>query len=207
MRISYVIALGAAMLAVSGCNNNDGNGSGSDEIEPALAPDNPAPTPDDDATTSILRPDIGQVEPTDAPIVVLDPLEVTIGFPDGGSQLDDDAQTALREALQSAQMEEGGAITLRGHSDAGGSDAANMRASRQRAEAVRDWLIENDVSEDRIEVIAFGEQNPIRPNARPDGTPNEGGRAANRRVDMVIDVENDEDAEEPADTSTAAPKN
>ena len=39
----------------------------------------------------------------------------------------------------------GGAITLRGHSDAGGSDSANMRVSRGRAEQVRDWLIEEEV--------------------------------------------------------------
>jgi OOP family OmpA-OmpF porin len=61
-----------------------------------------------------------------------------------------------------------------------------MWASLARAEAVRDWLVENGVAEDRIRTIAFGEQNPIAPNARPDGTPDEDGRAANRRVEIEV---------------------
>lgn len=66
--------------------------------------------------------------------------------------------------------------------------AANLRASQRRAEVVRDWLVENGVAEDRIDVIAFGEQNPVSPNANPDGTPDEAGRAKNRRVDLTIAV-------------------
>jgi OOP family OmpA-OmpF porin len=61
-----------------------------------------------------------------------------------------------------------------------------LRAGLERAEAVRDWLIEMGVAEDRSEVLTFGEQNPIEPNALPDGTPNEEGRAANRRVEILI---------------------
>ena len=63
-----------------------------------------------------------------------------------------------------------------------------MRASMARAEAVRDWLVENGADAERITTIAFGEQNPIEPNALPDGSPNEEGRAANRRVELTIDV-------------------
>ena len=35
-------------------------------------------------------------------------------------------------------------------------------------------------------MIAVGEQNPIAPNALPDGEPNEPGRARNRRVELEI---------------------
>ena len=39
-----------------------------------------------------------------------------------------------------------------------------------------------------VVVVAMGEQNPARPNAKPDGTPDEEGRAFNRRVDVSIAV-------------------
>ena len=124
--------------------------------------------------------------PADAP---LPPLETTLGFPDGTSELTEAARAELATILKSPQMGEGGRIVLGGHSDSDGSDEANETASRERAEAVRDFLVENGVDEERIEIIAFGEQNPIEPNALPDGSPNEEGRAANRRVEVTIETE------------------
>jgi len=35
-------------------------------------------------------------------------------------------------------------------------------------------------------IVAFGEQNPIAPNALPDGTPDLAGRAKNRRVELAV---------------------
>jgi len=79
-------------------------------------------------------------------------------------------------------------LTLGAHSDTGGNDKANIDASESRGLAVAAWLIERGIAEERISVIAFGEQNPIEPNALPDGSTNEAGRAANRRVEMVVDA-------------------
>lgn len=112
-------------------------------------------------------------------------LDARILFPEG-RELTQSAQADLTTIINSAQVEAGGAIVLRGHSDAGGSDAANLKVSQARAEAVRDFLIANGITEDRIAIIAFGEQNPIAPNALPDGRPNEEGRARNRRVDVHV---------------------
>jgi len=141
------------------------------------------PTPEASETISILRTDIEQ---PDKPETELEPLELTIGFPAGGTALDTAAVAQVQAALASEQIALGGPIILRGHSDAGGNDAANLRASRARAETVRDWLVENGTAADRIEIIAFGEQNPVEPNALPDGSPNTEGRAANRRVEIEI---------------------
>ena len=49
-------------------------------------------------------------------------------------------------------------------------------------------MIDNGVAQERIVIIAFGEQNPVAPNALPDGTPNEAGRATNRRVEIEVSV-------------------
>lgn len=170
----------AAVAALGACQANKDDRAGDDVPQPDATE-----SPDDGESVSILRPDIEQVE---APPPPLKNLEVTVGFPEGGSELDDAAQAKLREILESEQIGLNGEITLGGHSDAGGSGSVNERASRARAEAVRDWLVENGIEEDRIEIIAFGEQNPVEPNALPDGSPNEEGRAANRRVEISIPV-------------------
>ncbi|MEM8725684.1 MAG: OmpA family protein [Pseudomonadota bacterium] len=165
----------------AGENGADGNGS---EEQPI----------------SILRPDVEQPQAQEE--VKPEPLNVTIGFPDGGAELSADALAALEQALASEQIKLGLPIVVGGHSDAGGSDAANERASRARAEAVRDWLVGNGVADSRITVIAFGEQNPVEPNALPNGEPNEEGRAANRRVELRIMVPTSDVAQSPVAQSS-----
>ena len=188
----YGIMAACIGLTLAGCDNRDD-----------APPPDPAATasPSPDAPVSIIRPDI---EVERAP-VAMERLRQRIGFPDGGSELDDTAIAALEEIIASPQLAAGGAIVLRAHSDAGGSDDANMRASQARGEAVRDWLVENGVEEDRIEVIAFGEQNPVEPNALPDGEPNEEGRAANRRVAITVEVPEGATMPDPASSKPSIP--
>ncbi|KLE32215.1 hypothetical protein AAW01_08875 [Aurantiacibacter gangjinensis] len=114
-----------------------------------------------------------------------EPVEITLSFPDG-PEISQAAERRLIGLLQEDAMDEDWPVILAGHTDSGGNDAANLRASRSRAEAVAAWLVERGVDNDRIEVIAFGEQNPLAPNALPDGTPNEEGRRQNRRVEITI---------------------
>lgn len=170
-----------------------------DEDDPSLltAPETPeeeaitdaeTPTPTPAATespepVSILRPGIA---PPETPEVPLEPLEVTVGFPEGGAKLDEAAIAALEGVLASEQIESDAPIVLRAHSDSGGTDKSNLKASEKRGQAVRDWLVEQGIDPERITVIAFGEQNPVAPNALPDGTPNPKGRAANRRVEVSV---------------------
>ena len=168
----------AALFALSACGSRE-------ETRPT-----PEPTAEESAEAvdtepvSILRPDIEE-----AVEVPLEALEVTIGFPDGGAELDPNALTALAELLETRQQRETAVpIIIGGHSDAGGNDAVNLRVSQERADVVRDWLIGKGVEEARITTIAFGEQNPIEPNALPNGEPDEAGRAANRRVVVRLDV-------------------
>ena len=63
---------------------------------------------------SIMQPqiEVPTIEP--APLT---PLDVTIGFPDGGASLDAAARGALDKLVASPQAAGGGAITLRGNTD------------------------------------------------------------------------------------------
>lgn len=180
----------AAMLSLSACNRDrerDGPLIGGEEqVDENL--------PEEQPRKSIFREDIDQPDLTPQ---VREPLNVTVPFGSADAEMSDAALKPLIEALQSTQFTEGGAIILRGHTDSAGRDAANLRASQARAEQVRDWLIEQGVAEDRMTLIAMGEQNPVEPNALPDGSPNEAGRAANRRVDVTIGIPpGDDDGEE-----------
>lgn len=161
--------------------------AGCDRAERSAAsrPAPSSPTPAKSAQASIIRPEIAAPATTPPP---LEPLDLTITFPDGGAEIGPEQVARLRQFLTSPQIGQGGPITLGGHSDSSGTDAANLVASRKRGEAVQAWLVEHGIAEERISLITFGEQNPVRPNALPDGTPNKRGRAANRRVEIHVPV-------------------
>jgi OOP family OmpA-OmpF porin len=139
-----------------------------------------------------MRPDV-EVERIVPP---MKPLETSVPFAETGGDLSDAALAKLATILESDQLAKGGAIVLRGNTDSTGDDEANLRVSRKRAERVRDWLVERGVAEDRFTIVALGEQRPVAPNAHLDGTPDEEGRAKNRRVDVVVALpEEDDDGE------------
>lgn len=177
---------------------------GCDREEPA-----PEPTPTATQTTdaesneqaSIIRPEM-EVE---RPPIALEPLRATIPFGEGGADLDDDALSELRNLLETDQWDQVERVILRGHSDAGGPDAVNMRVAEERAQAVADWMIEQGLDEDDVRIIAFGAQNPIQPNLLPNGEPNERGRAANRRVEVTILVPEGATIPDPGPTATPGP--
>jgi outer membrane protein OmpA-like peptidoglycan-associated protein len=66
-------------------------------------------------------------------------------------------------------------IRVEGHTDAAGSEAYNQTLSEQRANSVRDALIQQNVDSGRITAIGFGETMPIS-----------SSDAANRRVELRI---------------------
>ena len=79
------------------------------------------------------------------------------------------------------------AVLIEGYADAVGSEAFNLRLSRARAEAVRDYLVEGGIAADRLRVVGRGEVEPLAPNGRDDGSDNPAGRAANRRVELSVE--------------------
>jgi len=72
-------------------------------------------------------------------------------------------------------------IAVYGYSDAAGSDEGSVELSRERAEAVRRHLVSRGIEQERIRAEGRGKQSPIASNATPDG------RAANRRVEIVVE--------------------
>lgn len=78
-------------------------------------------------------------------------------------------------------------INLSGHTDALGTDAYNRRLSSQRAQVVRNFLIESGVDATQIVTAAKGASQPRRPNFTETGEDNPQGRRANRRTEIYLD--------------------
>lgn len=74
-----------------------------------------------------------------------------------------------------------GKVTVTGHADSRGSDSVNMKLSRDRAEAVKTWLLaKSGASSERVIAIGEGENDPAASNDTSEG------RQLNRRVDITV---------------------
>lgn len=67
-------------------------------------------------------------------------------------------------------------VTIEGHTDDKGDDAANLTLSQNRANAVKEYLAANGVEDSRMTAVGYGETKPQADNSTAEG------RAMNRRV-------------------------
>jgi len=73
-------------------------------------------------------------------------------------------------------------INVAGHTDASGAAEVNQRLSEQRAESVRNYLVNKEaVPSDAVVASGHGEDMPVASNHSPKG------RAANRRVEITVE--------------------
>ena len=71
-------------------------------------------------------------------------------------------------------------MVVEGYTDSVGSEANNQRLSKDRAEAVRAYLVSKGVASDKITSVGKGKSSPVASNDTPEG------RANNRRVEIVV---------------------
>lgn len=69
-------------------------------------------------------------------------------------------------------------MTIDGHTDASGSETVNLKLSKQRANAVKDYFTSKGVDGSRLKAEGYGESKPVASNKT------RAGRAKNRRVVM-----------------------
>jgi outer membrane protein OmpA-like peptidoglycan-associated protein len=100
-------------------------------------------------------------------------------FGSGSASLTAEAQASLR-ALAAALAGNERRISVEGHTDSQGEDEANLRLSVQRAEAVRRTLEDGGLSPSLLSAGGHGEARPVADNQTA------GGRAANRRVEIIV---------------------
>jgi outer membrane protein OmpA-like peptidoglycan-associated protein len=72
-------------------------------------------------------------------------------------------------------------VIVTGHADSRGSNAMNLKLSRDRAEAVKTWLLaKSGASSERVIAMGEGEDAPVASDDTPEG------RQLNRRVDISV---------------------
>lgn len=103
-------------------------------------------------------------------------VDLYVQFRFNSAVLDLSAADTLRDLLAVLAGDSGLRLALIGHTDSVGTADYNRSLSQRRAEAVRDWLVQQGIAAARLAVDGRGREQPIADNAT------EAGRAANRRV-------------------------
>ncbi|MDZ4370783.1 MAG: OmpA family protein [Phenylobacterium sp.] len=131
-----------------------------------------------------LRTELGAVQTERGSVVSL-PSDVTFDF--DKASIRQEGRGGLETLARLIQASGGDdAISIEGYTDSHGEEAYNLALSQRRAEAVKAFLVQQGVAEDRLRTVGLGEQRPVAPNARPDGSDDEDGRQRNRRVEVIL---------------------
>jgi outer membrane protein OmpA-like peptidoglycan-associated protein len=101
-------------------------------------------------------------------------------FETGKSIIKPESYSKLNELVAYLKLNSALKIQISGHTDNQGEEEANLTLSKNRANAVRDYLVKNGIQTSRIITVGMGETKPIASND------NESGRAFNRRIEIQI---------------------
>lgn len=103
-----------------------------------------------------------------------------VEFESGSTVLTPVGRSVLDELLPVLKGLNGRAVQVTGHTDASGLRMANVLLSRQRANAVKTYLVGNGVPESSVLTQGMGPDQPLVANDTPEG------RARNRRIDFKV---------------------
>ncbi|AAZ68598.1 OmpA family protein [Ehrlichia canis] len=110
-----------------------------------------------------------------------------IYFDFGKATIGDSDKAILEKVIQKAQKDTNTNIVIVGHTDTRGTDEYNLELGEQRANAVKDFIIEHDKSlENRITVQSKGKSEPavLVYSSNPEEA--EHAHAKNRRVVITL---------------------
>ena len=159
-----------------GCPSRDTDGDGIGDLEDQCLTDPESPNGylDEDGCPDVkpqgVKLQYGQIMVTQG----------RLEFDAGGTQLTEASEPILIEVGNLLFDQPELTIRIEGHTDNQGEPTALQIRSQNMAEAVRDFLMEQGVSSDRMEVLGHGGGRPIDTNRTPDG------REANTRVELHV---------------------
>lgn len=104
----------------------------------------------------------------------------TLLFMPGGAQLTPESSAELADVLARATERPGGEVIIIGHTDRVGSVESNDTLSLQRAQAVRQLVIDRGFDPNRVEAVGRGEREPVVQTA------DEVEEPKNRRAEIVV---------------------
>lgn len=135
-----------------------------------------APAPEPEAAPAPAE--IAAIEPQREPINISEKA----GFDfDQAVLRAEDKQRLDAAVAQLKTLPDDATIQVTGYTDSIGTEEYNRELSMRRAQAARDYLVSNGVTENRIVLSGMGESNPIASNDTAEG------RAMNRRVEVAAE--------------------
>jgi outer membrane protein OmpA-like peptidoglycan-associated protein len=103
-----------------------------------------------------------------------------LNFTTGTTQLTPESVPTVNDLIVILKAYPVAEVQLVGHTDNTGDPAANTKLSQDRANAVRDMLVNSGVDTNRISTAGYGQDKPIASNDTDEG------RAKNRRTELVV---------------------
>ncbi|WP_400075577.1 OmpA family protein [Winogradskyella sp. R77965] len=187
----------AGSKALMGCPDADGDGvaDGDDGCpnESGPAANNGCPWPDTDGDGILDKDDkcpseagtaanngCPEVKPTEEVMETLNSYARTILFNSGKATFKEETNQVLQAMTAIFKEYPNADFSIEGHTDSDGSKSMNQALSERRANAVRDYLIANGISSDRLTASGYGEDNPIASNRT------RAGKKENRRVEVKL---------------------
>jgi len=153
-----------------GCNDPDNDGDGvNDAID--RCPDVPGTV----ASQGCRRLKYKGLEITERELRTTEPVV----FDEGAATIRSVSHELLDTVARALAEHPSIAVEVQGHTDSPGDDQQNLELSTQRAEAVKQYLIDAGVDPARLTAKGYGETRPIESNRTSQG------RALNRRIDFV----------------------
>jgi outer membrane protein OmpA-like peptidoglycan-associated protein len=107
-------------------------------------------------------------------------VQLLVFFNENESNLQRESRTDLDRAADFLSANPTLTVEIAGHTDNRGDAKEALKLSRERAQAVKSYLVGNRIPADRIKVVGYGATQPIASNDT------EEGRAMNRRVEMRV---------------------
>ena len=101
-------------------------------------------------------------------------------FATGKYDLRQEAQIALAKLSGIILSHPGLNLKIEGYTDSVGTDEFNLKLSNQRADAVREYLINQGLTDTNVTASGLGKSDPVASNDTPTG------RQQNRRVEIIV---------------------
>lgn len=104
----------------------------------------------------------------------------SVQFPSDSSSVNPEYYPEIQDFAEYMKQNPDKTATISGHTDSTGSKAYNQKLSERRAISVKEEIVKQGISPDRLDAKGYGEEKPIATNKTKEG------RQANRRVEAEV---------------------
>ena len=103
-----------------------------------------------------------------------------VTFASNKATLTQESESILTTAYNALIANPNASVEISGHTDNVGSQKSNQTLSLQRAQSVRNWLVEHGIASNRMNAVGKGQNEPVSSNETF------AGRAENRRIEFFV---------------------